>query len=275
MLSKVAMLTSMNGSFIQKVFRISCSIIHKNFLSFVAIYLILSLWIYGIILSFQYIFIQFSRLVFILYLLLVFVLTCRFFAWFCHEVFESMTNSTYRLSMLHVNSIQKKIFVLTKNNRIVYYLYLFEFWRIYFLLSLMNLLGSIFFLVIGIFTLFIPFAIYRSIFLVLPHVCIAYANTTSNNTFNGHEIINITFKISKKFFVFLYLAHILFCNLFFGLFLLNHFNWKLDLSEVMSTYVHLFPWILSIFLIMYWLVKCVYAKLLIHKYELEKGVSNA
>ena len=212
----------------KKVLNLSYSLLIRNLLSFVLIYLLLSFWIYTINISFHYVYVQFSRFVFILYLLLVFVLTCRFFAWFCNEVFESMTNSTYRLSMLHVDSIQKKIFVLTKNNRIVYYLYLFEFWRIYFLVSLMNIIGSIFCLVVGIFTLFIPFAIYRSFFIILPHVCIAYANTTSNNTFNGYEMINLAFKISKKYFMFLYLAHIVFCNLFFGLFLLNRFIWKLD-----------------------------------------------
>jgi hypothetical protein len=259
----------------KKVLNLSYSLLIRNLLSFVLIYLLLSFWIYTINISFHYVFVQYSRSVFILYLLLVFVLTCRFFAWFCNEIYESIHNTSYRLSILHLRSIQKKIFILTKNNRIGYYLYLFEFWRIYYLVSLMNLIGSIFCLVVGIFTLFIPFAIYRSFFIVLPHVCIAYANTTSNNTFNGYEMIKLTFKISKKYFVFLCLAHIVFCNLFFGLFLLNRFIWKLDLSEMMSSYMHLFPWILSFFLIMYWLLTCVYAKLLIHKYELEKGEKKA
>jgi voltage-gated potassium channel Kch len=261
----------MNKRHMHNLFILSLSIVKKNLLSFVNVYLILSSWIFGIIFSIQYFYVEFSRSIFILYLLLVFIMTCRFFAWFCNEVFESIQNSSYRFSILHLNSIQKKIFVLTKNNRTVYYLYLFEFWWIYFLVSLMNLIGSIFCLVVGIFTLFIPFAIYRSVFLILPHVCIAYANTTSNNTFNGYEMINLTFKISKKYFVFLYLTHIVFCNLFFGLFLLNRFIWKLDLLEMMSSFMHLFPWILSFFMIMYWLLTCVYAKHLISSFELEKS----
>jgi hypothetical protein len=127
------------------------------------------------------------------------------------------------------------------------------------------------FLVIGFFTLFLPFAVFRSIFLILPHVCIAYANTTTNNTFNGHKIIYLTFKISKKFFGFLTVSHMMVCNLVFSIFLLNHFIWKLNLSEVASSYFLFYPWFLSLFILLYWLLTSVYAKHLISNFELEKG----
>ena len=51
-------------------------------------------------------------------------------------------------------------------------------------------------------------------------------------------------------------------------------GYSLDLSEMMSSYMLLFPWILSFFMLFYWLITCVYAKLLISKFETEKGVKT-
>ena len=78
----------------KKVLNLSYSLLIRNLLSFVLIYLLLSFWIYTINISFHYVYVQFSRFVFILYLLLVFVLTCRFFAWFFKQVLESIKNYT-------------------------------------------------------------------------------------------------------------------------------------------------------------------------------------
>ncbi len=161
-----------------------------------------------------------------------------------------------------------------KENKTLHYLYLLEFWRIYILLCFLNLIGSILFLVIGIFTLFIPFSIFRSFFLILPHICIAYAHNTSSNTFNGYEILSLTYKYSKTYFWFLCVAHVVVCNLCFGLYLLNYFVLKVNLANVISSNAPYYLWVLSFFMLFYWLITCVYAKLLISKFETEKGVKT-
>lgn len=251
-----------NSSF-NHVLMLCKSIFKNNFCELIVFYFIILFLLVGIAMTHMYLHsVQLGGGLTLSTLLIIPLISILIycFAWFGLEIEKNLNKPNFKIALKHLLSGANSSMILSSEQ---YY------WLKVYLYAVLLLASIAVMLLLGPFTFFLPYSIFKANFLFLPYFAIMQ-NEPLSSMGMGYQM-RVFFKfnhgITKRLRWKLFWVHFLGINFFWVLYLVNLIKWNLKISINSNFLVLILTLIFAMFLLCSWLIMNVWANVLVKHYD--------